>query len=129
VAQPALRVDGARQLRAALKRAGVDVQDLKAAHLAVAKLVKASADPRAPRRTGRLAGTTKAYGTQAGARVQAGRKAVPYAGPIHWGWPRRNIRPQPWLWDAAQRTEPAWSREYLAALETIIDTIERSTGL
>lgn len=26
---------------------------------------------------------------------------VPYAGPIHFGWPARNIEAQPFLWEAA----------------------------
>lgn len=128
-AAPALRVDGARQLRASLKRAGISVQDLKDAHKAAADIVKAEAEPRAPRRTGRLAASVRASGTQSAAVVRAGRKAVPYAGPIHWGWPARNIAANPWIFEAAQRTESTWTRTYLAAVEQIIDTIEGAPGL
>lgn len=126
---PALQVDGGRQLRASLKRAGLDVTDLKAAHRAVAEDVARESRPEAPvgdggPHPGQLRDTTRASGTQSAAIVRAGSAAVPYAGPIHWGWPNRHIDAQPWLADTAERREPVWSDTYLHAIETIIDTIE-----
>lgn len=127
MAAPALQVDGARQLRSSLKRAGVSVQDLKAAHKAVADMVATDASPRTPRRTGRLAGTLRAAGTQSAAIVRAGRSTVPYAGVIHWGWPAHGIDAQPWIAEAAERKfEPAQA-QYLQALEAIIATVEGTT--
>jgi hypothetical protein len=67
-------------------------------------------------------------GTQAAAIVRAGRAAVPYAGPIHWGWPSRHIKAQPWLYDAAVASQEQWTGVYLAALEKIIDDIEGAPG-
>lgn len=128
MARPALEVDGARQLRRALKQAGINVQDLKDAHREAAELVKRAADPDAPRRSGALASSTRAAGTQAAAIVRAGSARVPYAGPIHWGWPARHIDAQPWIADAAERTEPEWTQEYLDHLETIINAIEGIPG-
>lgn len=125
---PALQVEGARQLRASLKRAGLDVADLKAAHAQVAEQVKQAAAPRAPRRTGALAASMRSSGTQSAALVRAGRARVPYAGPIHWGWPRRHIAAQPWIYEAAQRTQDSWEGTYLGALEQIIDRIEGDPG-
>jgi hypothetical protein len=124
MAAPALSVEGGRQLRASLKRAGVDVQDLKAAHKQVADQVRSDALPVAPRRTGRLAASLRSSGTQREALVRAGRKAVPYGGPIHWGWPSRHIAAQPFIYDTAQRTEPTWASTYMAALEAIVQSIE-----
>ena len=128
MATPAIRVEGARQLRAALKRAGIDVADLKAAHKEAAELVKRAADPVAPRRSGALAASTRAAGTQGAAIIRVGTARVRYAGPIHWGWPARNIKAQPWIADAAERTEPEWSQEYLDHLEHIIQAIEGVPG-
>jgi hypothetical protein len=119
-----LRVEGARQLRASLKRAGLDVQDLKDAHRQVAEQVAHDALPATPHRTGALARSLRPAGTQTAAIVRAGRAAVPYAAAIHWGSPRQHIRPQPWIYNAAQRTQNTWTGTYLHALETIIDTIE-----
>lgn len=126
--RPAVEVDGLRTLQRTLKRAGVSLQDLKDAHAEVAALVVRAAEPGAPRRTGALAGSTRGSGTQAAAIVRAGRAAVPYAGPIHWGWPRRGIKAQPWLYEAAVRSQDEWTGTYLAALEQIIDSIEGVPG-
>ena len=125
---PAVQVQGAATLRRTLKRAGLDVQDLKDAHRDVAELVARRARPTAPHRTGRLAHTIRPAGTQSAAIVRAGRAAVPYANVIHWGWPARNIAAQPWLADAAAATQPGWEQTYLDALTAIIAEIEGAPG-
>lgn len=122
--RPALEVEGARQLRASLKRAGVQLADLKAAHAEVARMVEARARPSTPARTGRLAGSLRSAGTNRAALVRAGRATVPYAGVIHFGWEGHNITAQPWIFDAAQASQAAWERTYLQAIEHIIDSIE-----
>lgn len=124
-----LQVEGARQLRASLKRAGVSLADLRAAHADVAALVASRARPRAPRRTGRLDTTTRSSGTQTAAIVRAGTAGVPYAGPIHWGWPSRGIDAQPWIADTAADTHTQWEGMYMNALEKIINQVEGAPGL
>lgn len=122
-----LKIDGARELRAALKKAGASVTELKAAHAKVAQIVADQAADRAPARSGRLRASIRGSGTNTAAIVRAGRAAVPYAAPIHWGWPRRHIRPNPFIYTAAEHTQPAWEIQYLAAIEYLIHQIERST--
>lgn len=122
--EPAIRVEGLRQLKASMKRAGIDVQDLKDAHKAAAELVQRAAQPRAPRRSGRLAASMRSAGTQSAAIVRAGGARTPYAGPIHWGWPARHIVAQPWIAEAAEQTEPAWAHTYMAAIEAVVNAIE-----
>lgn len=127
--RPALvEVEGLRTLRASLKRAGVSLQDLKDAHAQVAQTVIRAAAPHAPHRTGRLAASVRGSGTQSAAVVRAGRASVPYAGPIHWGWPSRGIKAQPWLFDAAVASQDQWTGIHLRALEKIIDSIEGVPG-
>ena len=123
-----MRVEGARTLRASLKRAGIGVQDLKDAHRKVADLVLSEARTEVPTRTGRLRNSGRASGTQTVAQVRYGGARVPYAAPIHWGWPRRNIAAQPWAAETAARTQDRWENTYLAALEKIIDSIEGAPG-
>lgn len=125
---PHLEVEGARTLRRTLKAAGVGLQDLKDAHAEVAQLVVRAAAPHAPHRTGALAASTRGAGTQSAAIVRAGRSSVPYAGPVHWGWPKRHIKAQPWLYDAATAAQEQWTGVYLRALEHIIDKIEGAPG-
>lgn len=119
-----VRVDGARQLRASLKRAGVALDDLKEANAKVAAYVAQLANARAPRRTGRLAATLRGNRAAGRARVSAGTAAIPYAGPIHWGWEARNIDPQPWITEAAQDSQTVWLAQYSAELDNIVSQIE-----
>lgn len=96
-------VTGAKELRRALReiedkaeRKGM-VADLKAEYRTAARVVEIAARQEAPKRSGRLAGSIKAKGTTTGGAVVAGGlKAVPYAGPIHWGWPSRPNRARRW---------------------------------
>jgi hypothetical protein len=119
-----IKVDGARRLRSTLKAAGDDLSDLKAAHAAAAQIVAGSGGAGAPRVTGALAGTVRSSGTTTAAIVRAGKAAVPYAAPIHWGWFSRHIRPNPWLSRAAQQTEPTWQPIYMAAVNRAVDKVK-----
>jgi len=117
-----IEVVGGRQLRASLKRCGEDLDDLTAAHARAASTVVAR--QHAPRRTGALAATVRGSGTKTRAVVRAGYARVPYAGPIHWGWPDRGIPPQPWLVEAAVDSQPAWLPTYLAAVKAAVDKVK-----
>lgn len=125
--RPAITVEGAAKLRRELKRAGLSVQDLKDAHRAIAEDVADTAAPNAPRRTGRLARTTRAAGTASAAIVRVGRASVPYAGPIHWGHESRGITAQPWIAEAAERRFDHAQDVVLDALQAIIRTVEGTT--
>lgn len=118
-----LRLEGGRQLRATLKRAQIDIQDLKNAHALAARIVAEAGAARAPKVSGRLANTVRGSGAATQATARAGNAGVPYAGPIHWGWPARNIEPQPFLADALEATEEIWSPVYETAVERVLAKI------
>lgn len=122
MSRPVLEVRGARELRASLRRAGRDTTELKAVHAQVGRIVVAAAT--APRRTGRLQASVRAGTAASSATVRAGGARVPYAGPIHWGWPARGIAARPFLTDAAQRTEPTWTEVYEREIDRILDEIQ-----
>lgn len=98
-----VKVTGAKELRKAIRQVedaaakkGMQA-DLKGAYRTAARVVEVAAKTEAPRRSGRLAGSIKAKGTTTGASIVAGgTKAVPYAGPIHYGWPSRPNRSKGW---------------------------------
>lgn len=98
-----VKVTGAKELRKAIRQVedaaakkGMQA-DLKGAYRTAARAVEVQAKMEAPRRSGRLAGSIKAKGTTTGASIVAGGlKAVPYAGPIHYGWPSRPNRSKGW---------------------------------
>jgi hypothetical protein len=119
-----VRVEGARELRRTLKRAGVSVEDLKDANQAAGNIVAAAGRVSAPRRTGALPSSVRASRAAASATVRAGGARTPYAGVIHWGWPAHGISAQPWLSEAATSTESAWTAAYEAGVEKLLATIK-----
>lgn len=119
-----IRIEGQRELRKTLRQAGDDLEDLKAAHKAAAEVAAGGSRPLAPVRSGLLAGTIRAGGTKTSAVVRAGKKAVPYAGPIHWGWAARGIEPQTFLADGAKRTEPQWVELFYQAMEKALKKVK-----
>lgn len=120
----AVEVEGARELRRTLKRAGDDLGDLKDANQRAGQFVANAGSQRAPHLTGALAGALRASRVAGGATIRAGSASVPYAGPIHWGWPAHNIKAQPFLSDAATETEPEWLPIYEEDIAKIVDRIE-----
>lgn len=123
----ALRVDGLNALRRDLRKLPGGLADLKDVHQRVGQLVLPEASARAPKRSGRLAGSGRASRAAGRVSLLFGGARVPWAGPIHWGWPRRHIEPQPFAADAAQATEPAWLALYSVGIDQLVaDTIERT---
>lgn len=127
-----LHLTGAGPLRAALKRAAGDVQDLKDAHLRVARLVADRATETAPLgpAPGHIRDTVRAAGTARAAIVRAGRARLGYAMSLHWGHrtPGGGLVPaQPWIATAAADLAPRWTEFYLTDIRKIVDTVERTT--
>ena len=101
-----VEVRGLRELRRDFRKAGGDMTQLKDLHKYLADDVAGTAKTKVPVRSGRLKNSIRGSATQTAARVRAGnnRKSGPssvsYAAPIHFGWSRRGIRPQPFLYEA-----------------------------
>lgn len=95
-------VVGINKLRRALIKLDAEAkEDFAQAGLAASKIVVKEAQRIVPTRSGKLKQSIRNRKVVSGAKVIAGKKAVPYAGVIHFGWATRNIRPQPFLYDAA----------------------------
>lgn len=125
MAEAGITVEGAANLRRTLKRAAGDVQDLKDAHNAAAGIAGGRARAEAPRGpSGRLGASVRWSGAATSATIRAGGARVPYAQPIHWGWPRRRIAAQPFITEAAQATESQWVGVYEAAVERILGRVK-----
>lgn len=122
------RVKGADQLRRTLKQAGADLSDLTKLHREVANIVLPVARtmaPTGPDIGGHIRNTIRAGATRRAAIIRVGNaNAQPYAHPVHWGWYRRGIRPNPWVSRAAQATEPQWTERFFDGLVDIIQKVE-----
>lgn len=95
------QIEGLKELQRELNKLGADAKnDMKPAHQEAAKTVAEASRPLAPVLTGRLAESLRASATKTSGRVRAGNVSVPYAGPIHFGWPARAIRANPFIYHA-----------------------------
>lgn len=115
-----IKVEGAARLRRTLRQAGDDLGDLKSAHAEAANIAAEASASLAPKRTGTLAQTIRGAGTKTAGVLRAGYASVPYAGPIHWGWPARNISPQPFLSDGATSSQGRWLPVYRDAVDDAV---------
>ena len=106
-----VHIEGLDELRARLVRLDKKLGPrIKATNFEAAMMIAKTANthvpvgggPKSPndKHPGRLARTIRALATQQAAFVSAGSKAVPYAGAVHFGWHRRNIAPNPFLYDS-----------------------------
>lgn len=125
--KPAVQVHGAREFRAAMKTMQADLKDLTAVNKAAAQPVYQEALSTVPIRSGNLRDTHRVRATRTGARVTAGSGVVPYAGPIHFGWPAHNIEPNPWLWEAAADREKDVVGEYEQHIAALIRKVDAMT--
>lgn len=103
----AVRVKGLRETVANLEALGVAVDDLKAVFGGIAQDASAIAARHAPSRTGRLRASIRGSKAKNKAVVRAGRSLVPYAGPINFGWPKRNIEPSLFMQRASAEIAPS----------------------
>lgn len=72
-------------------------QEIKKAYIVSADIVYRNALPRVPVRSGRLKQTMRVTATTRSGAVRAGgKRAAPYAGPVHFGWPTRPNRAKSW---------------------------------
>ncbi len=121
-----ITVHGGRELRKALEAAGEEaVQGLKGLNKEVAEIVAEEARKRAPVLSGKMRGSIKAFGTKSAARVKVGKKSVPYAAVIQWGWPAHSIESNPFMTDALA----AKKSEVLETWEKGIDKLLNENGL
>lgn len=116
---PAVEVEGARELRRALRRMGERADDLTDTHRAAAERVETAAEHGAPKRSGRLAGSGKARATKTRAYVTFGTR-LEYAAVIHFGWPAHNIAPDPFLYDALDDRRSEVVELYERRIEALI---------
>jgi len=127
MADPKIEVEGARELRRLLRK--VESKEInkaiRSANKASAEVIRDRAREIAPVASGRLKRSIAAKGSQSSGSVKAGSAArVPYAGPIHYGWPSRNIKKQPFLLEAVSDKLPDARDVYEELMSEVMRVIE-----
>ena len=125
--QGGIEVEGAKEFRKAMKGFVSNLEDLTAIHKRAAEMVLREARTLVPVLSGDLKDTLAARGTTKKAYIKAGSRAVPYAGPIHFGWPARNIKPQPFIYEALDERKADVLNAYEAHIEALVLKVARET--
>ena len=122
MAEPAgIKVAGLKQANKALQAIGVPAAEIKAAGSAAGELVAGQARALAPVRSGALRNSIRVSRALNRVSVSAGNnRSVPYANPIHWGWFKRNIKPQPFFVKALGITRDEVYQNYYRSLDKLI---------
>lgn len=105
-----IRVENLTRTVRQLKALGLDISDLKDAFAAIAAEAAAVVTRHVPRRSGAIAGSVRGNRAQSKAVVRAGKAAVPYAGPINYGWPARGIAPSLFMQKGDEEMKPKAAR-------------------
>jgi HK97 gp10 family phage protein len=133
--QPGVKVKNLREINKALDAIGVPKDAIKDAGKESGELVANEARGLVPVRTGALRNSIRVGATARGKiTVKAGNNrssssGVPYANPIHWGWFKRHIRPQPFFVKALGYTREEIYKNYFGQMEKLIKTETAKTKL
>jgi hypothetical protein len=118
-----IKVKGLRSSIKALQAIGVDAKDIKSAGNDAGEIVAREARNLVPVRSGRLRNTIRTSKALNKVTVSAGNNGkVPYANPIHWGWFKRNIKPQPFFVKALGITRDEVYQNYYRSIDRLIET-------
>ena len=118
-----IKVKGLRSSIKALQAIGVDAKDIKSAGNEAGEIVAREARNLVPVRTGKLRNTIRVSKALSKVSISAGNNGkVPYANPIHWGWFKRNIKPQPFFIKALGITRDEVYKNYYRSIDRLIET-------
>lgn len=116
-----LEIDGLRETIQDLKALQVDLRDgIKETHRRAGEIVVEGAKRYVPVQSGKLLSSMRSAPTTRQGRVRVGSASVPYAGPIHFGWPARRIKPQPFIYDALDQRRQDVYQLYADRISTLI---------
>lgn len=134
-AQTGIKVTNLREITKALRNVGTPLEEIKRAGKESGELVASEARSLVPVRTGalrdsiRVSATGRSKITILAGNNRTSRSAVPYANPIHWGWFKRNIKPQPFFVKALGYTRAEVYQNYLSQIANLIATESDKTKL
>jgi HK97 gp10 family phage protein len=123
-----IKVEGLKDLNKALRLIGIPAKEMNAAAKRAGEVVLRESVTLVPVRTGALRNSIKLSATTKGISIRAGNDSrVPYANPIHWGWFKRHIKPQPFFTKALGYTRQEIYENYYREVDALIKS--KSTGL
>jgi hypothetical protein len=116
-----IRVRGLNEAVRALKLVGVPAKEISQAGADAGEIVANEARTLVPVRSGALKGSIRVAKLQRRIVVRAGGAKVPYANPIHWGWFRRGILPNPFFSKALKLNIEEIYTKYFDNLQNLLN--------
>ena len=121
----AVKIEGLSKIQRDLRKLSTDALDLNKEEFLetnkrVAEIIIGESKKYVPVLSGNLAANIRNASTKKAAKVRAGSVAVPYAGPIHFGWPSRAIKPNPFFYDAIDRRRNEVTQRYASLVDSLI---------
>lgn len=128
MAGASIKVEGLKKLSKELKAISTDLPKLlKVVGKDAAGIVAAEAKSIGPRRTGALVGHVVPGVNATSSFVKV--SGLPYVGPIIGGWPKHNIRPNPFIFHALDNKRDAVIDAFQNGVADLIDkSITAGTG-
>jgi HK97 gp10 family phage protein len=120
-----LKVEGLNKLTRAMRKAGVEVKDMKEANRKVGDVVVRRASPLTPRATGALAGSIRPAQRQSGVVVRAGGGSIRYAKYVEFG--TRKMPGRSYLIRGVNESQPQWMDVYAVELQKLMDQVASSS--
>ena len=97
MAEETISIQGVKEVTDSLNKLSRDLKSNTALNKELSTTLSQKASAMAPKATGALASSVVGNPSAEKAQIIAGSAAVPYAGVIEYGWPKRNITAQPYL--------------------------------
>jgi hypothetical protein len=119
-----VEIEGLASVKRQMGKLSQDVdyraQEFLGVNRAIASAVAGDAKQFVPVLSGALAASVREASSKTSARVKAGGGKIAYAGPIHWGWPARRIKPQPFFLDAIDKRRDEIKERYNKLVDDLI---------
>lgn len=97
MAEANISIQGVKEVTDSLDKLARDLKSNIELNKELSTTLSQKASAMAPRLTGALASSVQGNPSAEKAQILAGSEAVPYAGVQEYGWPKRNIKAQPYL--------------------------------
>jgi hypothetical protein len=120
-----IKITGLSEVQRNLRKLSTDALDLNKTEFLetnkqVAEIVINETKKYVPVLTGALAAAIRNASTKKSAKVRAGNVGVQYAGPIHFGWPARSIKPNTFLYEAIDARKSEVANRYAELVSDLI---------
>lgn len=116
-----IEIEGLAKFTRELKKLEVTLpKEMKRISKAGAEVVAVDARTKVPVRSGKLQQKIKSAATIKGAQVRV--IGLPYAAPIHFGWRKHNIKPQPFIYEALDARRDEVIATFEKGLAALVDS-------